>query len=137
MGLTDEEKEGLIRLRLKRAYDTLLEAKGNIDMKFYQVAANRLYYACFYAVNALLLRNNMSAKTHDGNATLLNLHFVLTGKITREQGKLYKNLLEKRQSSDYDDWYYIDKEDVAPLLDPARQFIETLEKLIYGEKIML
>ena len=95
MSLTDEERDGLVKLKIERAHETLIEAIGNIEMKFYHAASNRLYYACFYAVTALLLSNNMSAKTHDGNATLLNLHFVLKGKITREQGKLYKNLLEK------------------------------------------
>ena len=47
----------------------------------YNTAVNRLYYACFYAVNALLLKYGIPAHTHNGTKSMLGLHFVSNGKI--------------------------------------------------------
>ncbi|MDR0734018.1 MAG: HEPN domain-containing protein [Dysgonamonadaceae bacterium] len=89
-----------------------------------------MYYACFYAVNALLMSENLYAKTHDGTATLFNLHFVLKEKISKEKGKLFKILMSKRETGDYDYLFSLEEQDVAPLLEPAKDFIEAIEKLI-------
>lgn len=35
-----------------------------------------------------------------------------------------------RQRGDYEDWVVIDEEDIKPLVEPAEQFIQTIEKLI-------
>lgn len=133
MTLEIEDRDALVALRLKRAKETLDESKGNVEMFFWRASLNRLYYACYYAVSALLVKNGYSARSHSGVIALLGLHFVTKGIISMEQGKLYKNLFEKRQSSDYDEWITIDEKDVLPLIEPAEQFIEMIEKLIYNE----
>jgi len=133
MTLKLEDREALVTLRLKRAKETLEEAKGNIKMGFWRTSVNRLYYACYYAVSALLVKNGLSARTHSGVIALFGLHFVTKGIIPMEQGKLYKNLFEKRQSSDYDEWITIEEKDVMPFVAPVEQFIDTIEKLISNE----
>jgi hypothetical protein len=35
-----------------------------------------------------------------------------------------------RHRGDYEDWVIIDENDILPLLEPAKQFIETIEQLI-------
>ncbi len=52
MKLSDEERDAVITYRLEKAYAALKEAEGNLQMGFWTVVANRLYYACFYAVSA-------------------------------------------------------------------------------------
>ena len=42
-------------------------------------AANRIYYACFYATVALLLTRNLSSLKHSGVMALFNRHFVRGG----------------------------------------------------------
>ncbi|MDR0370622.1 MAG: HEPN domain-containing protein [Prevotellaceae bacterium] len=130
MTLNSEERNTLVLLRLQRAKETLEEAKGNIKMKYWRTAANRLYYACYYAVNALLIKNGHSAHTHSGVISLFGLHFVSKGLISMEQGKLYRNLFEKRQSSDYDEWIIIEESDVRPFIEPAERFIASIVDLI-------
>ncbi len=49
------EEQELIKYRIDRAKSFLQEAGLLKESKFYHAAANRLYYACFYAVNALFL----------------------------------------------------------------------------------
>ena len=53
MGLSNDERNALINLRIERANETIKEVPYLIEQGFYRTAANRLYYACFYILNAL------------------------------------------------------------------------------------
>ena len=130
MTLSEENRKYIVNHRLQKAYKTLQEAKGNVDMEFWHTAANRLYYACFYAVTALLIKNGYTTRTHNGVFTLLGKHFVLEGIISKEQNNLYGALIELRQEGDYDDWKVILEEDIKPLLEPTQKFIQDIENLI-------
>ena len=66
MALTDDERIIIVKYRLERAKDTLLDIDVLIKNKRWHAAANRLYYACFYAACALLINNGYNAKTHNG-----------------------------------------------------------------------
>jgi uncharacterized protein (UPF0332 family) len=130
MTLQPEERNVLVEIRLQRAKETLAEVKGNVELSYWRVVANRLYYACYYAVTALLIKNGLVAHTHTGVINQLGLHFVIKGIISMEQGKLYRNLFEKRQSGDYDDWVIIEEQDIKPFIVPAERFIAEIEGLI-------
>ncbi|MDR0871873.1 MAG: HEPN domain-containing protein [Prevotellaceae bacterium] len=130
MKLKKDERAALTAYRLQRAKETLTEVKGNVEMGFWHTAANRLYYACYYALNGLLIDNGLTARTHEGVLRMLGLHFVSKGIISKEDNKLYSRLFDLRLSGDYDDWIVIEEEDIKPLLAPAEQFINTIERLI-------
>jgi uncharacterized protein (UPF0332 family) len=134
MTLYKEEREAIVAHRLQRAKETLVEAVDNGKMKHWHVAANRLYYACFYAVSGLLLQNGLSSRTHGGTIGLFGQHFAAKGIISKEQNKFYQQLFDFREKGDYDDWLEIEEQDVLPLLEPARQFLETIENLISENK---
>ena len=61
-----QEREDLVKYRLQRANETLNEARINMEQELWRVGINRLYYAVFYAVTALLTTRDVSAKTHKG-----------------------------------------------------------------------
>ena len=130
MKLQQEDRNALVILRFQRAKETIFETKGNMQLGYWRIAANRLYYACYYAVSALLIKNNLTAHTHAGVINQFGLHFVAKGLISKEQGKLLKQLFNLRQSGDYDDWLDIDENDITPLIEPAEKFIVEIEKLI-------
>ena len=130
MTLNKDERDAIVAHRLQKAHDTLTEVRGIIEMKFWNSAVNRLYYACYYAVLALLVKNGHTPHTHGGAFGLFGMHFVKQGIISKEQNKLYRNLFNLRQAGDYEDWFEISEEDIKPLLEPAEQFIATIENLI-------
>ena len=130
MTLRLKDRNALVTIRLRRAKETISEAKGIIQLGYWRIAANRLYYACFYAASALLIKNNFTAHTHAGVINQFGLHFVTKGLISKEQGKFFKRLFNLRQSGDYDDWFDISEEDVMPFLEPTEKFIAEIENLI-------
>jgi len=130
MSLTQEERDIIVKYRLERANETLTEAKDLMHLNHWYGAANRLYYACFYAVCALLIKNGYVTRTHNGVFSLFGEHFVSTGLIDKEQNKFYRRILELRQTGDYDDLIELTEKEILLLLQPAEKFITTIEQLI-------
>ncbi len=132
-GLDDDSRNALVEYRLERAYKTMEEAALLEGQGYYNAAVNRLYYACYYATEALLLKNKIEAKSHAGVKAMLGLHFVSKGLIPVNIGKILSTLYEKRQSGDYDDFIYCDKEMTDDLTVQAKTYIDSLSQLIRGE----
>lgn len=125
-----ESKSALIKYRIERAYETMNEAKYNAAGGFYVAAVNRMYYACYYAVLALFLKYNLSAQTHHGVKSMLGLHFVSSGLLSKEDGKTFSDLFDKRHSGDYDDFVFCDMDTVNNLYPRAERFINNIDSLL-------
>lgn len=125
-----ESRNALIKYRIERAFDTLKEAKYNADGEFYTAAINRLYYACYYAVIALLFKHNIPAQTHHGVRSMLGLHFVSKEILSKEDGKTFVDLFEKRHSGDYDDFVICDKDTFDTLYPKAEVLISNIKSLL-------
>ena len=97
---------------------------------FYNTAVNRLYYACYYAVIALLAKNNIPAQTHAGVKQMLGLHFVSTKKLDAEFARFYAQMFNNRISGDYDDFITFDRDMVEDLIPQVELFIKAIEKLV-------
>lgn len=100
--MTSEEK-ALIDYRMERADEALAEAELLLEHGHARTAVNRLYYACFYAVSALLLTEGHSAPKHSRVRALFDQHWIKAGRLPRDAGKLFRKLFEERQRSDYSD----------------------------------
>lgn len=129
MGLNAEERNAVVQIRIEKSIRTLEEAKGNIQMKFWPTAANRLYYAAYYAVSALLIANGDTAQTHAGVKGVFGLNFVKTGRVSLVDSKLYNKLFSLRMTGDYDDTYDLQEEDVLPLVVPTEELIRNINAL--------
>lgn len=81
------EEHALVRYRLQRARETLDEAVLLHEKRRLNAAVNRLYYACFYAVSALLLTEGKSSGKHSGVRALFNAEWVKPGRIALEYGR--------------------------------------------------
>lgn len=128
--LDEQSREALIQYRLDRADETLKEVEILANESHYNAAANRLYYACYYAVSALLVANGYNAQSHAGSKILLGLHFVSKGLLSNEYGKTFSRLFEIRHSGDYDDFVYCDKEMIDEYTPKAKEFINAIKALL-------
>lgn len=98
--------EDLIRYRLVRAWDTFEDAKILAEKERWNSAINRLYYA----VMALLLSEGLKLTTHTGAKSNFTQHFIKSGLISKEYGKIYSQLFTWRQKGDYDDLFDFDRQ---------------------------
>jgi uncharacterized protein (UPF0332 family) len=132
--MNETNREELIKYRIAKAYETLQVVDIQIENQLWNTAINRLYYACYYAVIALLLKKGIKAVTHAGIRQMFGLHFVKTGIIEKDLGKYYSNIFDKRLTGDYEDFIDYDEEDVLPLVSPAKKLISEINRLIYTSK---
>ncbi len=128
--LDPESVQALVDYRLQRAKETLCEADALINDSYYNAAVNRLYYACYYAVIALLVQNDISASTHNGVKMMFGMHFIATKKIPNKYSQFYSQLFNDRISGDYDDFLRYDKEMIDEIRPMAEEFIEIIAKEI-------
>ena len=129
MSLNQEEREAIVTYRLEKARKTMEQAKCNLPMHFWELVANWMYYAAYYAVSALLIANGHTAKTHETIVRIFGLHFVKTGIFSTEQGHLYNKLFSLRLTGDYNDHFDLEEADVLPLVAPTEQLIADVSKM--------
>ena len=120
MKLTDEERNSLVILQLEKAKVFLKQADEMFDLKYWDIASNRYYYACFHAVQALLIQNGLSCKTHDGLIACFGLNFIKTGKISARLGSFLARMEQLRQKGDYNCIYSISEDEISTIKAPAR-----------------
>ena len=120
----------LIEYRLNRAKDTLDDARILAEKSKWNSTINRLYYAAYYAVTALLLKSDLRATTHNGVKSNFSEHYIKTNMISRELGKIYSQLFTWRQKGDYDDLFDFEKDMVVPYFEPVKELIDTIEKIV-------
>jgi len=124
----------LVNYRLQRAYEALEDARILAGASRWNTCVNRLYYACFYAVSALLIQNGSSSSKHTGTRSLFNRHYVKTGKVTKEMAQIYNDLFERRQESDYLDFIHFEESEVRPWISNAEAFIKHIETVIDSDR---
>jgi len=126
----NQDTKALVLYRLERSQEALLEADTLFKLGHYNTAINRLYYACFYAVNALLLTKGLSSAKHAGVRSLFNQHWGKPGLVEPELRETFNLLFDKRQKGDYGDLVQFSLQDVEPMLPRAKRFVEEISKMI-------
>ena len=130
MSMSPEDIKAIVFYRKQKAYATLQEAEEMIQTAHWNLAIQRLYYAAFYMASALLVKNKISAQTHNGVVAQLGMHFITTGKLDKPEGRLYSRLLQNRITGDYNDFFDFTEEDAKELLEPTQKLVKKLDLLI-------
>ncbi len=126
-------KEELIRYKQKKARETLEDAALLFQSARFLSTLNRIYYALFYEVVALLSTADLSSAKHTGVRALFNENFVKTGKVPVELGRFYTRMYDFRQKGDYGDFVEFEREKVKEWLNQASTFINEMDRIIENE----
>ena len=130
MSLNDEERQILVNLEKEKALNTFAEIDILRQVGLWNNIANRLYYAAFHAVSALLIHDRHNFGSHQGAVICLHNYYVRTGILSKEDGAFYSQLQTMREKSDYSCTYYATEVDTAPRIEQTKQFIDKVLNLI-------
>lgn len=124
-------RKDLIEYRLSQARDSIREADvlDQSGMSRRSVM-NRLYYAMFYTVLALLQEKEMGTSKHSGAIALFDREYVKTGLFPKEMSKALHRAFELRQKGDYMEEAEVAAEDIAEIRPAAERFVEGAEALL-------
>ena len=62
MSLDEQGRYDVVIYRLEKARQTIEQAKTILALGYWEIVANRLYYAAYYAASALLIANSIRVK---------------------------------------------------------------------------
>src|SRR3972149_8363206 len=124
-----EEKLALIRYRLEQAEASIKEAQVLLEegMSLRSVM-NRLYYAMFYAVLALLQEKQLGTSKHIGAISLFDKEFIKTAIFDKGMSKALHRTFELRQKWDYMEQAEVTKKDVDEILPEAINFVNKIKE---------
>ncbi len=129
MTLPEKDKFPLIKYRIDRANEAIIEAKEALELNHLILAVNRIYYACFYSVEALMLTRDFSTKNHGALKGEFNKAFIHSGILDKKYYKILSNAFENRQTGDYGDFVKFNKDEVGNSLTEAKEFVTEINKM--------
>lgn len=128
--MDEETKATLVRLQKEKALRFLSQADDMMRQCYWDLAANRFYYACFHAAQAALVHFGLSAHTHAGTIAVFGRNFVKTEKIDKSLGAFFSRMEQLRMKADYNCDYDVTQTDVESMIQPARNFLAAIERLL-------
>ena len=130
MSLSDEERRIMVELEIERAQKIMQQFPTLQEQKYWDTLVNRMYYAVFHAVCALLIHNSLRVHTHRGALIVFNKEFVCTGKFTVEEGHLFSQIEGMRERGDYNCFIDATEDEIVPLIEPLIALIEKIKQEI-------
>jgi uncharacterized protein (UPF0332 family) len=130
MSLNDEERRIIVNLELEKATNTMAQISELQKLGYWDNIANRLYYAVFHAVNALLINDGHPVNTHRGVIAMFGNYYIRTGIFASEDGRLYSDLQTMRNNSDYNCSYDATQQEIEPMIEPARLLISKVSNYL-------
>ncbi len=130
MSLSDSERQVIVGRELEKAERTFSDALFCVGEDRWETAANRLYYALFHAMSALLVSDGYHIKSHRGILSMFGEHYVKTEIFSRKDGSLLSELVIMRDNADYNCFFDADEEKLRPYIEPTRQLIDKISKYI-------
>ncbi len=124
------EKRELANHRLSVAFERLKAAELLFASGLYTDAVSRAYYAAFSAARAMLATKELDSRKHSGVISLFNQHFVKTGTVSREAGRVLMEARDLREEGDYNDFYVANQEDASRIIAGAKLFLFGIRELL-------
>lgn len=134
MSLKEEDRRILVELELEKAYKTFGQVEVLQREQYWDTMANRLYYALFHAVSALLINDQREVGSHKGAAIRFHQYYVKTGIFTDEEGSFYSQMETLREKSDYNCFFNVTETDIVSKVSPTLSFIDKVKQYIAEHK---
>lgn len=130
-----EELLALIRYRLRQAEESIEEAEVLLkEGMSTRAIMNRLYYAMFYAVLALLQEKRLGTSKHIGAISLFDREFIKTRIFDKSMSKTLHRAFELRQRGDYMEQSEVTRKDIDEMLPEAMDFVKTVKEYLQKKK---
>lgn len=132
----DGKEIELCRYRLNQALETLEVAKVCLQSNHYKDSINRSYYAAFYSVKSILALGTIDFKRHKDVISFFNKNYVASEIFSRNLGKGLGRLQQKREKSDYDDFYIASKDEAMEQFTIAQNTITSIQEYLSSKNIL-
>lgn len=128
--MSDRMSNAEIEHYLDLATEEIDSAQDNLGMGHLRTAISRAYYAMFYAATALLGSQGLWRSKHHGLIAAFGQHFVKTGLIEPEYGRMLQDAFEARLDSDYAPHPALTETSAQLLVSQASDFVGHITRFL-------
>ncbi len=125
----EEAKREAARLWMEKADDALRTAKRERELSPAS-SLNRAYYACFYAATAVLITEGRHFVKHAGVRSAIHKYLIHEGRLPKELGDAYDNLMKVRQKADYEALVSWTPQQAGEAIEIAERMVTALRDLL-------
>jgi len=111
-----------------------LEARALHAAAFPYGAVSRAYHAVFHASRALLFSIGLEAKSHKAVVSMIGDHFIRSGRLSPQMGRLLSRLQRDREDADYATGAVFTAEEAGKVLAEAEAFVAEARQVTAAEK---
>ena len=129
MSELEAARKELVQYWLEKAAESFRVAQANFAIDSMSATVNRLYYAAFYAVSAVLSARGLKYGKHSAVQSALHRDLIKTGLLSKERGAAYDELVEARHEGDYAAFATFEKDQVQAMLDRTEIFLAEVHQL--------
>jgi uncharacterized protein (UPF0332 family) len=119
-----------VKKLLEKADHAIEVAEELTKLGYPSDAASKIYYAMFYAAQALLKSEGIDVTKHSAVESAIGYYFAKTNKIDSKYHKMLMDARKIREIADYD----IQEEIVEPVaiikIEEGRSFLKAMKKVI-------
>lgn len=126
----EESRDRAVAYLLSSAEECLESAHAELTAGRLRFAINRAYYACFYALSAVLVAEGRHFVKHTGVRAALHRDLIRTGRIDRDMGRIFDELFNDRQESDYGAFAQFEVDEVADKLSGSERLVDRMKQLL-------
>ena len=130
MSLKEEDRRIIVEMELEKAKTIFAEHQFLCNGALWNTLANRLYYALFHAVSALLISDGHEVGTHKGAVIRFQQYYVKSKIFPVEDGRFYSQMQTMRENADYNCTFDVSEEEILAHIEPTRNLINKIEKYI-------
>jgi uncharacterized protein (UPF0332 family) len=125
--IESNDRESLIKYRLKQADETILDVQLLIENNRLRSAVNRIYYGMFYSLLALGFAKQFEVSKHSQLIGWFNKQFINEGLIDSKYGKIINKAFNRRTKGDYDSFIEFEKEIVVEMFSEMKEFVSAIK----------
>ncbi len=125
-----EDNKDIIKGWVGKSDEALSETDCSFRENLLATAQNRLYYAIFYIIKALAVKEKFNTSKHTELLGWFNKNYVRTKIIESDLAGVYKDTYEDRHKSDYTLFFSPSKEDLLKDIERAKELIGQIKDLI-------
>jgi uncharacterized protein (UPF0332 family) len=130
--MKERDIKALIEYRLAGAREALADAELLLDAERYRSAANRLYYAAFYAAVAALLTKRLEYSKHSAVIAFFDREFIRSGQLPKEYSRTLHRAFNERQQDDYMPFVEVDAGEIKSLFADVQTLVNGIVEYIQG-----
>lgn len=128
--MREQDIKALIEYRLEEAREALMDAELLLSARRYRSAANRLYYAAFYAAVAALLTKRREYSRHSAVIAFFDREFIRSGQLPKEYSRTLHRAFNERQQDDYMPFVEMDAGEIQTLFVDVQALVNGIGEYV-------